>query len=160
MMKTYILCAALVAACWCGATGAQTALARTALAQQPQAAQQPDTDPTALTQWGLQVLGVIDSQQIGVLWDRASQVAKQTVRRHEFVAKVAEARKSLRISTSHVWIAVQRQVVTQQTQGVPPGLYATVEFASTFQNNKTIVEVVSLRRDEDGRWRFAGYFTR
>lgn len=155
MKKLHVLCVALIAACWCGVAAAQTVPMRT-VPVQPQAAQ-PDTDPNSLAQWALQVLGMIDSQQTGVLWDGASPVAKQAVRRDEFVAKVSQTRKALGTPVNHVWMSVRRQLATQ---GIPPGLYATMEFASTFQNNKSVIEVISLRRDEDGRWRFAGYFTR
>ncbi|WP_460714085.1 DUF4019 domain-containing protein [Lysobacter terrae] len=161
MKKMHMLCAALFAACWYGsAAAAPMAMAPMQSAStQPQATQR-DTDPGEMAKWGLQVLGMIDSQQAGMLWDGASQVTKQAVGRADFVTKVAQSRKALGAPASHVWMAVRRQLVTQKDQGAPPGFYATMEFVTTFQNNQALVEVVSLRRDEDGRWRFAGYFTK
>lgn len=160
MKKIANRCLALIFAGWCSIATAQMAPTpvQTAPARQPPT--QSDIDPNSLAQGGLQALGLIDSNQIGLLWDGASQVAKQAARREEFIAKVTQTRSTLGKPTSHVWMMVRRQLVTQTAQGVPPGFYVTIEFATTFQSNKTVVEVVSLRRDEDGRWRFAGYFTK
>ena len=163
MKKTSILGIALIAALWCGSALAQQASPKPA-AQRPAPAQatlatapaaQRDIDPNALAQGGLQALSLIDSNQTVDLWDGASQIAKQAVTRNDFVAKVSEARKALGAPASRIWVTVRRQMATE---GIPPGLYATTEFATTFQNGKTVLEVVSMRRDEDGRWRFTGYF--
>ncbi|RPE80032.1 DUF4019 domain-containing protein [Vulcaniibacterium tengchongense] len=126
-------------------------------AQAPQqAAATQDIDPNTLANAAVQVLAGFDRDQAGALWDGASAVTKRTVKREEFVGHLAKTRKPLGAPVERSWLAVRRQQVTGGTQ-LPPGLYASIEFATRFQNNRTARELVSLRLDEDRVWRFAGY---
>ena len=46
---------------------------------------------------------------------------------------------------------------TAGNQQLPQGTYANVEFETHFAGNRTGLELVSLRQDEDGTWRLSGY---
>ncbi|UOF14403.1 DUF4019 domain-containing protein [Lysobacter capsici] len=122
----------------------------------PQQAAARDIDPNTLANSALQILQAIDRDQAGVLWDNASAVTKRTARRDEFVGHVGKTRKPLGAANSRNWIAVRRELVTDGGQ-LPAGLYASIEFSSQFQSKRLAKELVSLRRDEDGMWRFSGY---
>lgn len=122
----------------------------------PQQAAARDIDPNTLANSALQILQAIDRDQTGVLWDNSSSVTKRSARRDDFVGYVGKSRKPLGAASSRDWIAVRREIVADGGQ-LPPGLYASIEFASQFQSRRSAKELVSLRRDEDGMWRFSGY---
>jgi hypothetical protein len=141
-------------------------LSTTALAQAPvqaqraapaaQAAAARDIDPNTLANTALQLLQAIDRGQADALWDASSNVTKRSARREDFVGYVGRTRKPLGATGSRSWISVRREVVGEGGQ-LPPGLYASVEFSSQFQGKRAAKELISLRRDEDGLWRFSGY---
>lgn len=115
-----------------------------------------DLDPNALAGAGLQVLQAVDRQQVGGLWDGASAVAQRATKRDEFVTRVLTSRKALGPIVGRAWTVVRRQQVAEG-EALPAGLYGSIEFASQFQDGKLHRELVSIRRDADGVWRFAGY---
>lgn len=134
-----------------------------AVAQGPTPAPRPtapagvrDIDPNALAQAALQILQTIDREQTGALWDSASNVTQRSTHRAEFVARVGAVRKPLGPANARRWTAVRREGVGEGRE-LPPGVYASIEFASQFQGRRSAIELVSLRLDEDGRWRFSGY---
>lgn len=141
-------------------------LSTTALAQAPAQAQRPapaaqaaaarDIDPNTLANTALQLLQAIDRDQAGALWDASSNVTKRSTKREDFVGYVGRTRKPLGTAAARSWIGVRRELVGDGAQ-LPPGLYASIEFSSQFQGKRSAKELISLRRDEDGQWRFSGY---
>jgi len=131
-----------------------SAQTRPAPASAPAAAR--DVDPNALANVALQMLQVIDRGQAGALWDNASAVTQRAAGRADFVGHVDKTRAPLGAAAQRSWMAVRRESVVAGGP-VPPGHYASVEFASQFQGQRTAKELISLRRDEDGQWRFSGY---
>lgn len=125
-------------------------------ASAPQQAAARDIDPNTLANTALQMLQAIDRDQAGLLWDNSSNVTKRSAKRNDFVGHVGKTRKPLGTADSRNWIAVRREVVADGGP-LPAGLYASIEFASQFQGRRPAKELVSLRRDEDGMWRFSGY---
>ena len=121
-----------------------------------QAAAQADIDPNTLAGTALRILQAVDRDQVSLLWDGASAVTRRTTRREDFLGQVARTRKPLGTVAGRNWMAVRRQQVAVGGQ-LPPGTYTSVEFATRFQNNRIAKELVSMRRDEDGVWRFTGY---
>ncbi|QWP75308.1 DUF4019 domain-containing protein [Lysobacter sp. K5869] len=115
-----------------------------------------DVDPNALANAALQMLQVIDRGQAGALWDNASAVAQRATGRADFVGHLGKTRAPLGAAASRSWMSVRRESVPAGGR-VPPGHYANIEFASQFQGQRTAKELISLRRDEDGQWRFSGY---
>jgi hypothetical protein len=69
---------------------------------------------------------------------------------------VITSRKPLGAVAGRNWTVVRRRLVPEG-DALPAGVYRSIEFASQFQDGKTHCELVSVRRDEDGMWRFAGY---
>ena len=159
-MKRFMLPAALTLCVAVGPAIAQAPASRTpATAPQQQQAAAPDVDPNALANAALQVVQAIDRDQTAGLWEGASAVTKRVAKREEFVAKVAETRKPLGAVVGRNWTVVRRQQVDEGGQ-IPAGLYASVEFVTRFRSDPPRTELVSMRRDEDGTWRFAGYIVK
>jgi hypothetical protein len=116
-------------------------------------------DPNSVAGWASQVLAMVDSGQLAQLWDGASAVTKKSTKRDDFIAAVQAARESSGAVSGREWLAVRRQH-HPGGDDVPGGEYASVELVALFANKQVKSELVTLRRDEDGTWRFAGYVVR
>lgn len=154
-MKYFVMRLAVTLCVLSGSADA-IAQAQRAPAATAQAAAQADIDPNTLAGTALRILQAVDRDQVSLLWDGASAVTRRTTRREDFLGQVARTRKPLGTVAGRNWMAVRRQQVAVGGQ-LPPGTYASVEFATRFQNNRIAKELVSMRRDEDGVWRFTGY---
>ena len=111
--------------------------------------------PNALLDAGWRVAQAMDQGQAAGLWNDASSVAKHAVKRDDFVSKAQEARKPLGAVSVRNWIALRRAL--GDGKSIPAGVYSSVEFATTFGQNRTMRELVSFRLDEDNVWRLSGY---
>jgi hypothetical protein len=111
--------------------------------------------PNDLLQAGFGVAQGMDRGQAGALWDDASPVAKQAVKREDFIAQIQKARQPLGAPGARNWIAVRRAL--GDGKAIPAGVYASVEFVTTFAQNRTMRELVSFRLEQDGVWRLSGY---
>jgi hypothetical protein len=155
-MNKFVKSAALTLCVLVGPAIAQTQ----AKPQQPAAPQQQaatrDAEPNTFANAALQIALAVDRDQAGALWDGASAITKRSTSREGFIGYVTSARKSTGAVLGRNWTVVRREQVNEGGQ-LPPGLYASIEFATRFQDNQARRELVSLRRDEDGTWRFSGY---
>lgn len=115
-----------------------------------------DIDPNKLKKAALQVLSAFDRDQAGDIWEGASVIAKRAVSRDSFVAYVRQARESSSMPIERNWLSIRRQQIAERGE-MPPGMYASIEFAAFFHNDRVRREIVSLRFDEDRKWRLAGY---
>jgi hypothetical protein len=124
----------------------------------PQAAARPDPgtiEPNAIRDAGLRVVMAIDTGQTAKLWDESSTITKNSVTRNAFIAGIGNSRQPFGKIASRNWLSVRRQ--SADGTGLPPGLYASIEFLAEVSGKPPIRELVSFRLDEDGVWRFSGY---
>lgn len=167
-MKLPFSAALLVCALACGpaqaqirpfATAAQYGSVQQAAVARPFASTQvQDVDPNTLVRGAVQMLGLVDANRAGELWNGGSAAAKQASTRETFVAQVKRNRQGLGAPVQRAWMNVRRQeMLAGQAGRVPPGIYATIEFSTVFASRKAMLEMVSLRLEPDGRWHFAGY---
>ena len=132
----------------------------TTTAAKSQAASAPtagaaEIDPNIVRDVGLNIVRSIDSNQAGHLWDGGSIMIKRAVQREVFVMNVAKARKGYgKQPLVRHWTAIHRQ---SGGGAMPVGQYVSVQFSAEFSDKRVLREVISLRRDEDGVWRFVGY---
>lgn len=120
-----------------------------------------DVDANAMIQGGLQVIRMIDQHNSGELWDGATPAAKKRAQRADFVRQVTQTRAPLGAAQQRTWIAVNRQVVAEADPELA-GQYVSIEYETRFANAaaRTVKETTSFRLDQDGIWRFSGYFLR
>lgn len=111
--------------------------------------------PNALLEAGWRVAQTMDRGRAAELWDDASGVAKKAVARADFAAQTQKIRKPLGAVSARNWIAVRRAL--GDGKSIPAGVYSSVEFVTTFGQNRTMRELVSFRLDEDNVWRLSGY---
>jgi hypothetical protein len=125
-------------------------------AQQAQMAKQN----AEMSQAALKAAQMVDTNQVGQLWDGASVVAKKAVARDAFVRQVGSERTRLGALAGRGAGTVTRVKYAAGAQ-VPEGLYVNVSFPTRFANApQPVRELVSFRLDEDNVWRLAGYSLR
>lgn len=155
---------ALLAAALCAAAGVQAQskpAPRPAAA--PAAASAPSEDAVgkqmaeagqlAAHAWLL----LLDRKDWGTAWDTSASVFRQSVPLGNWMDAIPKVRQPF-------GNLVERQPVETiyktSMPGRPEGHYVTVMFASKFDKNPQVQEVVTAMRDTDGRWRVAGYTAR
>lgn len=162
MFKQLVLSAALLAtplALPAQTPAAQPAKAQAAPSLTPQQQAQLKKQNAQMAQAALQVAQLVDQGKAGEVWDGASAVAKQIVKRDAFIQQTASSRQQAGKLQGRQLAAITR---TASSGGkTPAGDYINVNFATRFANAKQPVrELVSFHRDSDKVWRVSGYTLR
>ena len=155
---------ALLAAALCAVAGAQAQskpaprpaaapAAAAAPADDPVGKQMAEAGKLAAHAWLL----LLDRKDWGTAWDTSASVFRQSVPLGSWMDAIPKVRQPF-------GNLVERQPVETiyktSMPGRPEGHYVTVMFASKFDKNPQVQEVVTAMRDADGRWRVAGYTAR
>lgn len=112
-----------------------------------------------LVQAGLASLKQIDEGRSGEIWDSASAFIKAKYPRADFVANTQRARQTVGVVSRRTWAGITRIRYPDDTNGIPAGLYANVDFSTRLASDKTVFEKVSFRL-EPGGWKLTGYIPR
>lgn len=135
----------------------QTTQAPALTPQQQAALTKQNSDMTKAAQ---QVIGLVDANRTGEVWDGASTVMKGSVTRDEFVKQLNIERNRLGAAQTRGQAAVTRSQFPAGAQ-VPQGFYINVATPTKFANApQPVRELVSFRLDEDKVWRVSGYSLR
>jgi len=62
-----------------------------------------------------------------------------------------------------IWINSQKYNAfrdTENSPAVPDGKYVVIQFKTSFENKKSVIETITPMLDNDGRWRVSGYFVK
>jgi len=105
----------------------------------------------------LRLVRVIEQGDIGTLWDAASALVRTSLSRDDFIASLTVQRRALGWGTERRWAAVR---IDRAGAGgaLPAGTYAVLEFSCRLGEARSRYrERVTLRHEEDGVWRLAGY---
>ncbi|WAC61631.1 DUF4019 domain-containing protein [Pseudoxanthomonas sp. SL93] len=116
-----------------------------------------DVDLPRLGMAAMRIIGAIEQGDTGVLWQAASRLVKETTERDVFVSRLLDGRRSLGRGIGRRWTAVR---VDRSRDGgpLPSGTYGALEFSVSLGGPAIpFREIVSLRREDDGVWRLAGY---
>ncbi len=116
-----------------------------------------DVDLPRLGMAAMRIIGAIEQGDPGVLWQAASPLVKATTGRDVFVSALLEGRRPLGRGIGRRWTAI-RVDRSREGASLPAGTYAALEFSVSLGDPAIpFREVVSLRREDDGVWRLAGY---
>lgn len=105
------------------------------------------------------VIQQIDSNRYLDVWQHAAPFVKAKIPQDQFISATRQSRQALGVVTRRGWISVTRIQFAAQT-GIPDGLYANVDYATTLANGRTGSELLSFQLGEDGTWRLTGYIPR
>ena len=159
MVARLLVCALLI-----GSFGVASAQSQSAATRQQPATRQLTPEQRAaiqkqnqvLVKYAESVIAMIDNGQVGQVWDEASDVAKKSVSRDQFVKATEADRAKLGKVHSRKVEAVTRSI--SQGGKLPAGTYVNVNFATQFANEaKPVRELISFHLDGDKKWRLSGY---
>lgn len=106
---------------------------------------------TAARAW----LSLIDDGRYGESWQEASAYFRGAIAEEAWDASLSGVRRPLgRVLSRRAGKARE----ATQLPGAPDGTYVVMQFATAFQHKKRATETVTFVREQDGRWRAAGYF--
>ena len=116
-------------------------------------------DPKALAQKASEEwLALVDAGKYGESWDAAAQAFKDAVSRQDWITQVSGARKPLGKLLSR---KLTKSEPMKNPPKAPPGDYVGLQYQSSFEHVKSVVEtVVPMLDHDDGKWRVSGYVVR
>nr|WP_244106680.1 DUF4019 domain-containing protein [Paraburkholderia phenazinium] len=100
-----------------------------------------------------------DSNQYVEAWQNAAPFVKAKIPQDQFVRTMSQARQALGAITRRGWSSITR-VQYVGAAGLPDGLYANVDYASTLASGRTVFETLSFQLGTDGQWHLTGYVPR
>lgn len=96
----------------------------------------------------------IDKGQYAQSWTKGDQLFQQTISQDGWNKALTDGRKSLGNVKSRT-LKLQRPA--WNPQGLPKGPYMVVEYETTFDKDGKKVELLTLRRGADGKWKVLTY---
>ena len=102
-------------------------------------------------------LAIVDEGDYGGSWDEAARFFKGRVPRSRWQDAARAARGPQGALDSR---GVRSSQYETELPGAPEGKYVVVQYDSSFANNRSAIETISLVLDGDRGWRVTGYFIR
>ena len=112
---------------------------------------------SAATRSAEEWLALVDTGRYGPSWDEAARFFKGRVSRAQWQTAIRSAREPQGALVSR---EVRSSEYSTELPGAPDGEYVVLQYSSSFENNKSATETVSLMFEDDRGWRVAGYFIR
>ena len=100
-------------------------------------------------------LALVDKEKYAESWKEAADLFRHMVQSDLWVASLKALREPLGKLISR---KVKSEVYKTTLPGAPDGQYVVIEFKSSFEHKKTVVETVTPMLGEDGVWRVSGYY--
>lgn len=105
----------------------------------------------------LQWLKLADAGEYAATWEQAAGLFKTAVAKVDWERAVQQVREQLGKVTSREPKASEFR---RSMPGVPDGEYVVSQFDTRFEHKADAEETVTVRKDEDGVWRVAGYYVK
>lgn len=99
-------------------------------------------------------VNLLDQGRYGESWDRGSVLFQHTISKKEWNTALTLARKRLGPVRSRT---LKDERPAWDPKGLPKGPYMVVEYNTSFQRAPNSGELLTLRRDEDGKWKVLTY---
>jgi hypothetical protein len=132
-----------------------TLFALTLLLAFAEAQAQTDEVPAVAEQSTLSWLSLTDRGQYGQSWTDAASLFQAAISSADWVRSLTAARSPLGQLMSR---EVSSATFARTLPGAPDGEYVVFQFSTSFENKASAVETVTAMKDQDGKWRVAGYF--
>ncbi|MBR7964176.1 DUF4019 domain-containing protein [Burkholderia vietnamiensis] len=101
----------------------------------------------------------LDAGRYRDVWTDSAAFVKARIQQDQFAADMQRARQSVGTVRRRGWAQITRIRYTNAA-GMPDGLYANLDYATTLASGATVYEKLSLRLEDDGRWHLTGYVPR
>ncbi len=132
-----------------------TLFALTLLLAFAEAQAQTDEVPAVAEHSTLSWLSLTDRGQYGQSWTDAASLFQAAISSADWVRSLTAARSPLGQLISR---EVSSANFARTLPGAPDGEYVVFQFSTSFENKASAVETVTAMKDQDGKWRVAGYF--
>ncbi len=104
----------------------------------------------AATQW----LSLLDGGKYEDAWNNSDDAIKNVGNKEQFARAMARVRAPL---GNEVGRQVQDKAYAKDPQNAPPGEYVQIHFHASFEKSKSVLELVTLRKQADGTWKVGQY---
>ena len=98
-------------------------------------------------------VALIDAGEYGKAWDQCAKAFRERVKREQWVEGIPKSREPFGAMKSR---RVEVSSFKTTLAGMPDGEYVTVRFATTFEKQQDVQELITLVY-EGGAWRPLGY---
>ncbi|HUI84946.1 MAG TPA: DUF4019 domain-containing protein [Candidatus Binatia bacterium] len=99
-------------------------------------------------------LKLVDAGNYAQSWDKGAGIFKNAVAREQWQKILEGNRAPLGPVASRKLTSAE---YVRELPGAPDGEYYVIQYASTFADNRSVVETVTPTLDSDGQWRVAVY---
>ena len=96
----------------------------------------------------------LDNGQYSQSWSKGDQLFQHTITQDEWTKALETSRRGLGKVISRT---LKLQNPAWDPHGLPKGPYMVIEYDTSFQNSPRAVELLTLRRGTDGKWRILTY---
>ncbi len=100
-------------------------------------------------------LAQVDTEHYAESWETAAAYFKSAVTTAQWQQAISAVRRPLGKVQSRQ-LASKRFMT--ELPGAPDGEYVVLQYKTSFQNKKSAIETITPMRDQDGKWKVAGYF--
>jgi len=114
-----------------------------------------DTDNKAAVAAAQKWLAGIDDDHYGESWTDAAESFQDAITQDKWAAALESVRKPLGSLVSRKFKSAQ---LTTNLPGAPDGQYVVIQFETSFANDGTAVETVTMGPLRDGQWKASGYY--
>jgi hypothetical protein len=99
-------------------------------------------------------LALVDTGKYGESWKAASGFFKSAVPQGQWEQSLKAVRPPLGKLVSR---KLSSKTHMTSLPGAPDGEYLVIQFETSFQNKKSVVETIAPMKEKDGKWRVSGY---
>lgn len=99
-------------------------------------------------------VSLIDKGRYSDSWNKGSQIFQKTIPQNEWEFALDQARKPLGQVVSR---SLKDQRPAMDPRGLPAGPYMVVEYNTSFQKAPQSGELITLRREDNGKWKVLTY---
>ena len=111
----------------------------------------PAVAETSTLSW----LSLTDQGQYGQSWSEAASLFQAAISSADWVRSLTAVRSPRGQLKSR---EVSSATFSRTLPGAPDGEYVVFQFSTSFENKASAIETVTAMKDQDERWRVAGYF--
>ncbi|MCK5097993.1 MAG: DUF4019 domain-containing protein [Desulfobacteraceae bacterium] len=98
---------------------------------------------------------LIDEGRYDASWETAAVYFKNAITKDKWGQMLTAGRKPLGKLVSR---EIQSKTYKKSLPGAPDGEYVIIQFSTSFENEISGIETITIMLDSDGKWRTSGYY--
>ena len=100
-------------------------------------------------------LSLLEDEKYGESWDEAADVFKKAIQREQWIKTIQPISEPLGKTLKR---ELKSSTYRTTLPSAPDGEYFVIQFETSFENNKSTTETITLALDKKGKWRVSGYY--